>query len=222
LIRILFNLSTTYFRLYEALRVAILFYPKALKFLTIDLHLAFLYLFKNPHRISKSFLSQRGEPNVYQYGETPLTTLNHIACHCRILSHDVLYELGCGSGRTCFWLRTFVKCKVVGIDFLPEFIQKANAIKKKQHLNHIDFLNADMLSVDFSEATVIYLYGTCLPDHLIEQLLASFATLKPLTKVITVSYPLTDYCQGKLFKTIKSFPARFPWGSTIVYLSQKI
>lgn len=219
---ILFNLGTTSFRVYEWLRVVLRYYTRVPGFFAIDLLLASQYLFKSPHRISKAFLAACGEANVYQFGETPLTTLDAIARACHILSHDVVYELGCGSGRTCFWLRTFVKCRVTGIDYLPTFILKACYVKKKRYLNQIDFLQEDMLSVDFSDATVIYLYGTCLEDTLIEKLTLHLGCLKPAARVITVSYPLTDYCKGTLFKLTKTFPARFPWGTATIYLNERL
>lgn len=188
----------------------------------MDLLLGAQYFFKSPHRISKTFLAKRGESNIYQFGETPLTTLDLIARNCRVLSHDVVYELGCGSGRTCFWLRSFVGCCAIGIDYLPSFIQKACSVKNKVHLSQIDFIHADMLTIDLSQATVIYLYGTCLEDSLIEKLIERFRFLRPATRVITVSYPLTEYCMGTLFKVTQTFPARFPWGTATVYLNERL
>jgi len=133
----------------------------------------------------------------------------------------VVYELGCGTGRTCFWLSTFVKCKVVGIDLLPTFIEKARFVAKRTEQIDLEFLEADMLTVDLSPATVIYLYGTCLQDEILAFLLARFHHLHPSTRVITVSYPLTDYCQGKLFHVIDSFRALFPWGRASVYINER-
>ncbi len=222
LLKALFSLKTTCFRVYEWLRVAARYYTRDPRFLRIDLLLAAQYLVKSPHRISKAFLTQQRAENVYQFGETPLTTLDQIARACRILSDDVVYELVCGSARTCFWLRTFVQCRVIGIDYLPAFIQKARQVKKRARLHHIDFLQTDMLAVDLSPATVIYLYGTCLEDPVIEQLIECFTTLRSGTRVITVSYPLTDYCQGTRFKLAKSFPARFPWGIADIYLNIRL
>ncbi len=218
----LFNLWTTFFRLREALRVAMKYYPKSALFLRCDLLLAWHYLFKNPHRHSKAFLAKKGATNLYQFGETPLTTLDTIARHAHILSNDLVYELGSGSGRTCFWLRTLINCRVVGIDYVPTFISKATSIKKQLNLRHIDFRHCDFLEVDYTPATVIYLYGTCLEDRIIHQLLNRFQTLHPGTRLITVSYPLTDYYQGKLFKLTHSFKARYPWGIATVYLNQKL
>lgn len=180
------------------------------------------YLLRNPHQISKAFLRKRGEANVYAFGETPLTTLDLIAKECRILSKDCVYELGCGSARSCFWLHTFVKCEVVGVDHLPAFINKANRVKRWNRLSKIHFIKDDMLKVELQKATVIYLYGTCLEDEMIEKLIEQFKQLPARTKIITVSYPLTDYCDKTLFTVTKHFIGRFPWGKASIFLNERV
>jgi SAM-dependent methyltransferase len=217
---IFLNIKTTYFRLFEWIRVALRYYPRELKFIWIDLLLAAQYLWKNPHRISKTFLMERGVQNIYGYGETPLTTLDRIARECRILSKDVTYELGCGSARTCFWLHTFVKCQVIGVDYLPAFIEKANRVKRWASVSKASFIGEDMLQVDLRKATVIYLYGICLEEAVIEKLVDRFKQLRPRAKVITVSYPLTDY--SNLFTVSKHFTARFPWGTAEIFLNERL
>lgn len=214
------NVKTTYFRLWEWLRVAVCYYPKEIKFIWLDCLLALQYLWRNPHQLSRAFLKQRGESNIYGFGETPLTTLDSIAKECRLQSKDVVFELGCGSGRTCFWLNTFVKCPVVGVDYLPQFIKKAQRVKKLAHLTQVDFIEQDFLHVDLRKATVIYLYGTCLEEHVIKKLAERFAEMRPRTRIITVSYPLTDY--SSQFKLTKTFSARYPWGRAEVFLQEKI
>lgn len=217
----LFNLKTSFFRLFEWIGVVFRYYRRSIIFLKIDLLLVSQYLFKSPHRLSKMFLQMKGAKNIYAYGETPLTTMDHIARECRILSHDVLLELGCGPGRSCFWLNRFVKCRVIGIDYLPDFIEKAKRVKRGLRLSQIDFFQENMLSTDLHSASVIYLYGTCLDDEFIEQLIVRFQTLREGTKVITVSYPLTEYCSPTLFRVEKQFIARFPWGKASIFLNIK-
>ena len=73
-----------------------------------------------------------------------------------------------------------------------------------------------MLKSDLTKASVIYLYGTCLKDEAISTLLFSFKELKKGTKVVTVSYPLSDYTDAFVLK--KKFIASYPWGKTEVFI----
>lgn len=216
---IIINLRATFFRLFEGLRIALRYY-RNFSFMLGDLLLAGHYLFRNPHQVSKRFMKQKGEKNIYTYGETPLSTLDKIMRQCGVLSKDVVYEVGCGSGRTIFWLHHFVKCRAVGVDYQPTFIHRANRIKKWLRLDQIQFLLQDMMEADYRRATVLYLYGTCLEDKEIEKLATRFRDLKRGTKVITVSYPLTDYSND--FALAKQFTAHFPWGKAEIYLNIRI
>ncbi len=66
--------------------------------------------------------------------ETPLTSLEVIARECQLSVRDVVFELGCGRGRTCFWLNQFIGCAVIGIDYVPAFIEKALKVKRRFHI----------------------------------------------------------------------------------------
>ena len=66
---------------------------------------------------------------------------------------------------------------------------------------------------------MIYLYGTCLREKQIKALCRRFEKLPKGTRVITVSYPLTDYTEG--YEVISCFSAPFTWGDTEVYLQIK-
>lgn len=201
----------------EFLRVAANYYTN-IRFAKIDLSLLLLYFVESPFSISKEYLVKKGEKEIYAYGETPLTSLDHIASECQINSEDTVFELGCGRGRTCFWLNTFIKCKVVGIDFVPQFIERANTIKNRFGVKNVEFRHENMLHTNLNGATVIYLYGTCLEDSDIQQLVAKFQTLPPGTKIITISYPLSEYTSEPIFEVMKHFTARFTWGDADVYL----
>src|SRR5207253_2734624 len=139
-----------------------------------------------------SYLLQKGEEDPYTYGETPLSTLDVIVKHCHITATDTVFELGCGRGRTCFWMNQFVGCRVVGIDYIPEFIQRANRIRSRFDLVDVQFREEDILNSQLTGATVIYLYGTCYSTPFIQTLIKNFALLPRGTKIITVSYPLSD------------------------------
>lgn len=188
-------------------------YYKYPKFAKADLALLSLYLLKNPFKVSKAFHEKRGDEELYVYGETPLTTLDLISSKAEILPTDTVFELGSGRGRTAFWLWGVLGCQVVAIEEIALFVQKANQVIHKQKLSNIVFKSEDFLESDLSSGNVFYLYGSALPDEAIEKLAKRF---KKGDKVISVSYPLSDY--NPEFKITHQFPAPFTWGWADVYI----
>lgn len=211
------NLKVECDHLLQFVKILYYYYPNW-KFAKTDFFLITSYLFNNPYMLSKEFLKKRGEKEVYLYGETPLTTMDLIAKECRIKEIDHVFDLGCGRGRNCFWLNSFIKCHVTGIDQVSQFIEKANVVKKRFNLDSIEFRNEDIIHADFTNATVLYLYGTCLEDKTIFSLIKKFQSLPSGTKIITVSYPLSDYTETEDFEIMKRFSAPFTWGEGNVYL----
>ncbi len=173
------------------------------------------YRFCNPFHICKQFLKQKGEKQIDAYGETPLPVFHQIACECSLQKDDVVIEMGCGRGRGAIFLSHLIGCRVIGIDWVPLFIEKANSIVDNQL--PASFRCEAMQEADLSEATVIYLYGTCLEDREIDLLARRFESLPSSVKIVTVSYPLSDYSPH--FKTLKQFIASFPWGEAEIYVN---
>lgn len=196
------------------------FYGKR-SFRCVDLYLLRQYLFRNPYRICRRYLEEKGFEDPYLYGETPLTSMELIAKECGITDQDCVFELGCGRGRGCFWLRTWLGCRVVGIELVPKFVEIAQKVQQHCNLSDIEFRCGDMIDADYSGATVIYLYGTSFDDDLIEKLIEKFETLPKGTKIITVSYSLIEYAQQPLFNLTKIFQANFLWGKTELFLHTK-
>lgn len=178
------------------------------------------YCLQNPYRISKQFLRQRRSKEIHLYGETPLTSLDQIAKESGLHSTDHLFELGSGRGRGAFFLALSTGCRVTAIEWIPAFTAQAKAIQKRFSCSNMTFICADMREVDFTGATVIYLYGTCLEDEVITHLIASFKQLPSSTQLITVSYPLSDY--DPAFSTTKQFLVAYPWGEATVYVQRRI
>ncbi len=206
----LLKLKGSFFRLGEWVCEIIRYYPN-FSFVRTDLLLGMHYLWRNAHQVSAG---------VQIYGETPLTTLDKIARRFRILSSDVVYELGSGPGRTVFWLHHFVKCEAVGIELQETFTRRANRVKRWRGLSKVTFVQGDMLAVSLSRASVVYLYGTCFDDEMIHKLIEKFQRLPRSTRIITVSYSLAEYSPAYVVK--EKFLARFPWGRSEVYLNQRL
>lgn len=191
-------------------------------FRKVDLAMLFNYLCDNPYSESRRFALMQGESQVYTYGETPLATLERITKITGITPNDLVYELGCGRGRSCFWLASFIGCRVVGIEYNPHFVDKAQALVRKFDLQGIAFRCENLLHTDYSHASVIYLYGSCLDDDFLRALVAKLKVLPKGARVVTVSYPLTDYTHEPLFRLIESNDFPFTWGTATVYFQERI
>ena len=76
-------------------------------------------------------------------------------------------------------------------------------------------MHGDFLKADLSDATVLYLYGTCLPEDTITSLCKK---IPKGCKTISVSFPLSDY--DNRFQLLKTIPAVYPWGETEVYIEK--
>lgn len=188
------------------------------EFRKADLALMRAYFGVNPYTLCRRYLEKQQETIIHAYGETPLTTLEKIVAIAELNSKDTIFELGCGRGRTCFWLSSFLQAQVIGIDYVPEFIHKANTVN---HLKNLQFICEDFLKSDLSQATAIYLHASCMEDDLIRELNKKLITLKAGLKVISVSFPLTDYDTGGHWDLQNVFPANFSWGKTEVYIQVK-
>lgn len=206
------------FQIKEQSYVFYKFYKKG-KFFLIDLALFISYFLINPYRISKNFLKTRGEENIYQYGETPLSTLYEIAQICKIRSSDRVVDLGCGRGRGCFFLSCIIGCRIVGIEYIPAFCKIANGICRIFNLKKVNFFSGDYLTMDFSKVDVIYLYGSMLENKEITKLIFKLKSLPKGAKVITISYGLNEYSKDYLL--IEKFSVKFPWGKSHGYLQIK-
>jgi SAM-dependent methyltransferase len=192
--------------------LAVTTYYKNTRFAKIDLYLLSRYWLKNPYRIARQFLQARGDRDLYTYGETPLTTMHLIAVRGGISCDDMVLELGCGRGRTCFWLREWLRCSVVGIEQVPDFVETANQVKNRYHVEGVDFVLGDYLEVDWGNPSVIYLYASNLDEGTIVLIAKKIRALKNPVKVISVSFPIP----GTVVK--QKFTLPFTWGDADIFV----
>ena len=76
-----------------------------------------------------------------------------------VSSSDIVYDLGSGDGRLLFKVLEKGTGKCVGIDIDPERICAAmKEAENRQVTDRITFIEADILNVDLSEATLILCY----------------------------------------------------------------
>lgn len=193
-------------------------YLKYPKLFIYDVRKSLYSLWKNPYaqlrRLPQSSLLKDG--NVY--GETPWSALYTISKAFEITSTEVVYDLGCGLGKACFWFSHVVGCQVVGIDNQEEFIRFSSKVHGKLSSIPALFFLKDFQEVSLSQASCVYFYGSSYSLRILRNLMQVFSELPSGSYVISISFPLDSLARGKeLFSIEKSCSVRFPWGKTIAY-----
>ncbi len=109
-----------------------------------------------------------------------------------ITNKDYLYDLGCGDGRIVVTAALERGTRGIGIDLDPMRIAEAMELAGNSMVEHMtDFFEADLMEVDFSEATVITLYlldmvNVELRPRLLEE-------LKPGTRIVSHAFDMADW-----------------------------
>jgi hypothetical protein len=158
-------------------------------------------------------MEERGEKNVYAYGETPRATWEEISRLAKIDPDDVFCDLGCGRGLLPFWTAKKFGCKAIGIDWIPTFILRAQLLAYLFGLREVLFFKKRMREVELQEITVVYLYTFHQDEEEID-----FSKMRKGARVISVSEPL----KRSYLAVTSSMKALYPWGETDVYIHERI
>ncbi|WP_263322236.1 class I SAM-dependent methyltransferase [Endozoicomonas sp. Mp262] len=176
------------------------------------------YLLENPYRCSRRFVRTRDQYKSVVYGETPLTTLEQIMASAEVGTGDHIFELGSGAGFSSLWLNTILGCRVTAIDIIPVFCWRLMRVIRRFNLSGINVHCEDYTKTDFQGATVVYLYDPGLDDRVIAVLAEKLAGLPSGTKIISISYPLSDFSEWGSFKQVKKIGVDFDWGEAEVFI----
>jgi SAM-dependent methyltransferase len=114
-----------------------------------------------------------------------------------LTSSDVVYDLGAGDGRLLFTALEKGAGKGVGIEIDPDWVGNARYAAKCKGLSEkVTFIEADVLEIDLSLATVILCY---LDPSASAALRSKFEKeLKPGTRVIMESFPVPGWQPVKI------------------------
>ncbi|MEN3297118.1 MAG: hypothetical protein V7642_6371 [Burkholderiales bacterium] len=198
------------------------YYPNT-QFRRADLRCMSAYLLRSPYRICQRYLRDMPDDKVQKiYGETFFTTLETIARAVGLSEKDVIYDLGCGRGRGVFWFNAMYKCRAVGVEIHPGFVTEARRIKNKLGIDRVEFIYANLMDLDYDDATVVYFYGTAFSDTAIASIVDRFRKLKRGTRVVSVSYPLMPYTKGPLFELEQKIRGKFVWGETNIFIQRRL
>ncbi|MDO8298865.1 cyclopropane-fatty-acyl-phospholipid synthase family protein [Lacisediminimonas sp.] len=93
------------------------------------------------------------------YVPTPMLVVNKMLDLANVGKNDVLYDLGCGDGRSVITAASKRGARGIGIDLDPDRISEAQANAKKARVqDRVQFVVGDLFETDFSKASVVTLY----------------------------------------------------------------
>ena len=120
---------------------------------------------------------------------TPYEDIEPIFLLAPVSAADVVYDLGCGDGRLLFAALEKGAGRAVGVELDPTPLQRARMKAKELELeDRITFLEADVMEVDLSPATLVLCYLITAASAALKQ---RFETvLRPGTRVVMEAFPI--------------------------------
>jgi tRNA G37 N-methylase Trm5 len=124
---------------------------------------------------------------------TPQNVVEAMLKMANVKQGDVVWDLGSGDGRIPITaVQKFNATRATGIDIDPQRIKEANENAQKANVtNKVRFLNQDLFTSNFSDATVVTLYLLpSLNEKLRPKLLSE---LKPGTRIVSHAFDMGDW-----------------------------
>ncbi len=120
---------------------------------------------------------------------TPFDDIDNFFKLARVTHTDVVYDLGCGDGRLLFAALDLGAGRAVGIDLDPDQLDKARKTAREKAIeDRVEFVQADVMDVDLSPATVVLCYLITAASAALKPKLET--ELRPGARVIMESFPV--------------------------------
>jgi SAM-dependent methyltransferase len=131
------------------------------------------------------------EPDVI-FVPTPQQVVDEMLKLAGVHAGDVVYDLGCGDGRTVITAAKEYGVRAVGIDINPERIKESlDNAKQAGVTDKVMFRNEDLFEADIHEATVVTLY--LLQSLNVKLRPKLWHDLKPGTRVVSHAFDMGDW-----------------------------
>lgn len=160
------------------------------------------------------------------YGEANFSDFAQILDKCGSTKNKIFYDLGCGTGKTCFvasFLFDFEK--VIGIELITDLYLTAQKLKEaipeeyQKYARKIHFIEGDITKENFSNGDIIFINATCFEENLFENISSKLHKLKSGSYVIMT----TKKIESENFEMIlESSDIEYSWGYPTTRIYQKI
>ncbi|MFN0163747.1 MAG: methyltransferase domain-containing protein [Burkholderiales bacterium] len=142
------------------------------------------------------------QPDVH-YEPTPPAVVESMMRLAAIRPGDVAYDLGCGDGRVVIAALKAGAARGVCVDIDPQRIRESRANAAAAGVEaRIRFLEQDLFTTDFSDATVVFLF--LWPDLNLKLRPQLFGQLAPGSRVVSYVHDMGDWSPGMTLK-VKGF-----------------
>ena len=181
--------------------------------------------------LGKSRIGRDGDPAL-TYGECTPGAVEEILCAVDAKPGEVFYDLGSGTGKMVIYAAFLVPLKKsAGIELLPELHQAALDVGAhydaavRPHLSdahqqtQIHFRQGDIFAEDFTDADIVVNHCcTCFDDALMQKFEESLSTLKPGTRVATITRGLSS----SNFELTGVSTCQMGWGQATINAYRKL
>ncbi len=132
-----------------------------------------------------------------RYEPTPASVILELTERISFCENDIFYDLGSGLGKVTALVNLLTGVKTVGVEYQPEFCAYAEEQVHALGLENVHYLNADARNVDYTDASVFFLFnpfGGGIFDSVLEKI-----RLQAETRKITIcsygaaSQPLSEF-----------------------------
>jgi SAM-dependent methyltransferase len=131
-------------------------------------------------------------PSFIGFIPTPIEQIDGFFELAKLSESDVVYDLGSGDGRLLFAALEKGAGKVVGVELNPELIRQATEIAKNKGVeDRIAFLEADVMEVNLSDASVVFCYLSTQASSDLKLKLES--ELKAGTRIVMELFPIPGW-----------------------------
>lgn len=130
---------------------------------------------------------------------TPYEDIDPFFLLAPVSADDVVYDLGSGDGRVLFAALEKGAGKAVGVELDPDPLRRARAKANEKGLeDRVTFLEADVMDVDLSQATVVLCYLITAASAALKP---KFETeLRPGTRVVMEAFPIHGWKEAETWE----------------------
>lgn len=131
------------------------------------------------------------EPDIF-YLPTPPEVVDAMLKIAKVGPGDIVYDLGSGDGRIVIAAARDYGATGIGIDIDPKLVAEATENARTAGVSDkVKFIEADLFTHDFSEATVVTLY--LLTELNIRLKPKLWSELKPGTRIVSHAFGMGDW-----------------------------